>query len=109
MRYLAEVQKQSKGFMGGVETKLKLLANQRNDRSWSAISGNEFVEVEDVGNLGEGALVIADIVNRQVKGKLETASKEIIGVLQGFSRLQEKTKSQEEEIQVWKESLTIQS
>ncbi len=95
--------------MGGVETKLKLLANQRNDRSWSAISGNEFVEVEDVGSLGEGALIIADIVNRQVKGKLETASKEIIGVLQGFSRLQEKTKSQEEEIQVWKESLTIQS
>ncbi|MDJ0678557.1 MAG: pilus motility taxis protein HmpF, partial [Xenococcaceae cyanobacterium MO_167.B52] len=87
----------------------KLLANQRNDRSWSAISGNEFVEVEDVGSLGEGALIIADIVNRQVKGKLETASKEIIGVLQGFSRLQEKTKSQEEEIQVWKESLTIQS
>ena len=109
MRYLAEVQKQSKGFMGGVETKLKLLANQRNDRSWSTISGNEFVEVEDVGNLGEGALIIADIVNRQVKGKLETASKEIIGVLQGFSRLQEKTKTQEEEIQVWKESLTIQS
>ena len=95
--------------MGGVETKLKLLANQRNDRSWSTISGNEFVEVEDVGSLGEGALIIADIVNRQVKGKLETASKEIIGVLQGFSRLQEKTKSQEEEIEVWKESLTIQS
>ena len=109
VRYLAEVQRQSKGFMGGVETKLKLLANQRNDRSWSTISGNEFLEIEDVGNLGDGALVIANIVNRQVQGKLESAAKEIIGVLQGFSRLQDKTKSQEEEIEVWKESLTIQS
>ncbi len=109
MRYLAEVQRQSKGFMGGVETKLKLLAGQRNDRSWSTISGNEFIEIEDVSNLGDGALVIADIVNRQVQGKLESASKEILGVLQIFSRLLEKTQSQEEEIEVWKESLTIQS
>ncbi len=109
VRYLAEVQRQSKGFMGGVETKLKLLAGQRNDRSWSTISGNEFIEIEDVSNLGDGALVIADIVNRQVQGKLESASKEILGVLQIFSRLLEKTQSQEEEIEVWKESLTIQS
>ncbi len=109
MRYLAEVQRQSKGFMGGVETKLKLLANQRNDRSWSTISGNEFIEIEDVANLGDGTLVIANIVNRKVQGKLESAAKEIIGVLQSFSRLQDKTKSQEEEIEVWKESLTIQS
>ncbi|MDJ0745330.1 MAG: pilus motility taxis protein HmpF [Xenococcaceae cyanobacterium MO_167.B27] len=109
MRYLAEVQRQSKGFMGGFETKLKLLANQRNDRSWSTISGNEFIGIEDTSNLGDGALVIANIVNRQVQGKLESASKEILGVLQGFSRLLEKTQSQEEEIKVWKESLTIQS
>jgi chromosome segregation ATPase len=95
--------------MGGFETKLKLLAGQRNDRSWSAISGNEFIEIEDISNLGDGALVIVNVVNRQVQGKLESASKEIIGVLQSFSRLLEKTQNQEEEIEVWKESLTIQS
>ena len=88
--------------MGGVETKLKLLANQRNDRSWSAISGNEFVEVEDVGNLGEGALIIADVVNRQVQGKMEPASKEILAVLQGFSRLQEKRKVKKKKLKFGK-------
>ena len=109
MRYLAEIQKQSKGFMGGFDTKLKLLACQRNDRSWSVVSGNEFIETDDTGNLGDGALVIVDIVNRQVQGKIENATKEMLVILQGLSRLLEKTKSQEDEIEVWKESLTIQS
>ncbi|MEM9272080.1 MAG: pilus motility taxis protein HmpF [Cyanobacteria bacterium P01_F01_bin.143] len=109
MRYLAEIQKQSKGFMGGFDTKLKLLACQRNDRSWSVVPGNEFIETDDTGNLGDGALVIVNITNRQVQGKIETASKEMIVILQGFSRLLDKTKSQENEIEVWKESLTIQS
>ncbi|ELS04993.1 hypothetical protein Xen7305DRAFT_00047300 [Xenococcus sp. PCC 7305] len=109
MRYLAEIQKQSKGFMGGFETKLKLLACQRNDRSWSVVPGNEFIENDDIGNLGDGALVIVNITNRQVQGKIETAAKEMIVILQGFSRLLDKTKSQENEIEGWKESLTIQS
>ncbi len=95
--------------MGGFDTKLKLLACQRNDRSWSVVSGNEFIETDDTGNLGDGALVIVNIVNRQVQGKIETASKEMIVILQGLSRLLEKTKSQEDEIEGWKESLTIQS
>ena len=95
--------------MGGFDTKLKLLACQRNDRSWSVVPGNEFIETDDTGNLGDGALVIVNITNRQVQGKIETASKEMIVILQGFSRLLDKTKSQENEIEVWKESLTIQS
>ena len=95
--------------MGGFDTKLKLLAYQRNDRSWSVVSGNEFIETDDTGNLGDGALIIVDIANRQVQGKIETASKELIVILQGFSRLLDKTKSQEDEIEGWKESLTIQS
>ena len=95
--------------MGGFDTKLKLLACQRNDRSWSVVPGNEFIETDDTGNLGDGALVIVDIANRQVQGKIETASKELIVILQGFSRLLDKTKSQEDEIEGWKESLTIQS
>lgn len=95
--------------MGGFETKLKLLACQRNDRSWSVVPGNEFIENDDIGNLGDGALVIVNITNRQVQGKIETAAKEMIVILQGFSRLLDKTKSQENEIEGWKESLTIQS
>ncbi len=110
MLYLAEIQKQTKGFMGGVETKLKLLACQRNDQSWSIVPGNESITTENAGEFGEGTLVVVNLgANRQVQGKPESASKKIVGVLQGFSRLLEKTKTQEQEIDLWKESLTIQS
>lgn len=96
--------------MGGLETKLKLLACQRNDQSWSIISGLELITAEEASNFGEGALVTVQLgVNRQVQGKPEIASSRIIGILQGFSRLLEKTKNQEDEIEQWKESLTIQS
>ena len=110
MLYLAEVQKQSKGFMGGLETKLKLLACQRSDQSWSTITGNEFIPAEEASNFGEGALVTVQLgTNRQIQGKPELAANRVIGILQGFSRLLEKTKTQEDEIEQWKESLTIQS
>lgn len=110
MLYLAEIQKQSKGFMGGSETKLKLLACQRNDQSWSVVPGNELITAEEASNFGDGALVIVNLsTNRQIQGEPESASKRVIGILQGFSRLLEKTKNQEDEIEQWKESLTIQS
>lgn len=110
MRYLAEIKKQSKGFMGGVEAKLKLLAFQESDRSWNIVSNNDLIAIEDTNELGEGALVMVTLDDkRQIKGNLESASKRIIGILQSFSRLIEKSKGQEEEIETWKESLTIQS
>lgn len=108
--YLAEIQKQNKGFMGGVETRLKLLACQRNDQSWSIVSGNESIAADEASDFGEGALVVVNLgVNRQLQGKPESAVQRIVGILQGFSRLLEKTKNQEQEIEQWKESLTIQS
>jgi hypothetical protein len=110
VRYLAEIQKQSKGFMGGFETKLKLLACEGNDRGWNVVPGNESIAIEETGSLGDGALVMVNLnANRQMQGTLEPASTRIIGILQSFSRLLEKSKSQEEEIETWKESLTIQS
>ena len=110
MRYLAEIQKQSKGFMGGFETKLKLLAIQDSDRGWQTVSGKKPIDLEDPGNLGDGALVMVRVDdNGQIQGTLESASSRIVGILQSFSRLVEKNKSQEEEIETWKESLTIQS
>lgn len=109
MLYLAEVQKQSKGFMGGFETKLKLIACQRNDRSWSPLPNNETISGEEIANFGEGALIIINLGNnRQIQGQPEAASGQVLGILQSFSRLMEKSKQQEEEIEQWKESLTIQ-
>ena len=109
MLYLAEIQKQNKGFMSGVETKLKLLACQRNDQSWSIIN-NESIVIDDSGEFDDGVLVIVNLgVNRQVQGNIELASPKILGILKNFSRLLEKTKEQEQEIEQWKESLERQS
>lgn len=95
--------------MGGTDTKLKLIACQRNDQSWSIV-GNEVIAVEEAGDFGDGALVIANLgVNRQIQGNLELASVKIVGILKNFSRLLEKTKDQEQEIEQWKESLERQS
>lgn len=95
--------------MGGVETKLKLIACQRNDQSWSLVS-NESITAEEANDFGDGALIVVNLgVNRQIQGKLELASQKIIGVLKNFSRLLEKNQEQEQEINQWKESLAIQS
>ena len=95
--------------MGGVETKLKLIACQRNDRSWSIVN-NESVTTDEANDFGDGALIVVNLgVDRQVQGKLELASQKIVSVLKNFSRLLEKTKDQEQEIEQWKESLAIQS
>jgi chromosome segregation ATPase len=107
--YLAEIQKQSKGFMSGVETRLKLIACQRNDQSWGIV-GNESITVEEANDFGDGALIVVNLgANRQVQGKIELASAKIIAILKNFSRLVEKNQEQEQEINQWKESLAIQS
>jgi chromosome segregation ATPase len=109
VQYLAEIQKQSKGFMGGVETKLKLIACQRNDQSWGVV-GNESITVGEASDFGDGALVVVNLgANLQVQGKMELASPKIVAILKNFSRLVEKNQEQEQEINQWKESLAIQS
>lgn len=95
--------------MGGVEAKLKLIACQRNDQSWSVVN-NESIVADEASDFGDGALVMVNLgVNRQVQGKIEPASQAILGILKNFSRLLEKTQDQEQEIDQWKESLAIQS
>lgn len=110
MLYLAEIRKQSKGFIGGSKTELKLLACQHNDQTWSAVPGEEVVASEEIQQAGDGALVIVNLSNnRQIQGKPELAGIELVRQLQKLSRLLEKTKDQQEEIDQWKQSLSIQS
>jgi chromosome segregation ATPase len=107
--YLAEVHRHSKGFIGGFETKLNLIACRRNDFSWSVVN-NESIDLDRSLDFGNGALVAIDLdINRQIQGKIELASPKIVNILKNFSRLSEKTKDQEQEIEQWKESLAIQS
>lgn len=106
--YLAEIQKQTKKFMGGVETNLKLIACRHNDFSWSAID-NESIDTDISHDFGNGTLVAINLdKNRKLEGKIELASPKIVNILKNFSRLLEKTKDQEQEIEQWRESLAIQ-
>ena len=108
MLYLAEIQKQTKKFMGGVETNLKLIACRHNDFSWSAID-NESIDTDTSHDFGNGTLVAINLdKNRKLEGKIELASPKIVNILKNFSRLLEKTKDQEQEIEQWRESLAIQ-
>ena len=108
MRYLAEVQKKS-GFMGASRAELKLLACERSEQNWSAVSGDELVPAPDDANYGAGALILIELSNgRQVQRHYE-AGRQLVSILQNFSSRNKKFKTQEDEIEQWKESLTYQS
>jgi chromosome segregation ATPase len=107
--YLAEVV-QKRGLMGS-RSELKLLACQKGEQ-WSAISNEDPIPSDDASNYKDGALVLVDAIgsgaDRKIKN-IQDGARQIVTLLQGYSRQQEKTKSQEEEIQQWMESLTFQS
>ncbi|NJN60830.1 MAG: hypothetical protein HC795_04215 [Coleofasciculaceae cyanobacterium RL_1_1] len=108
MLYLAEVQKKS-GVFGSGKAGLKLLAQQRSEHNWSPASGEE-IPFDDATTFGAGVLVMVEISpNKQVQGAPKEAGQQLVKILQGFSRFQEKTKTQEEEIDQWKASLTYQA
>jgi DNA repair exonuclease SbcCD ATPase subunit len=108
--YLAEVKKQTRGFIGGSRTEIKLLAFQHNDQTWSPVPGEEVVDLEELDQVGEGTLLMINLGNnRQIQGKAEPAAPELVRQLQKLSRLSEKLKTQQEETEQWKQSLTYQS
>lgn len=110
MLYLAEVQKKSGGLLGGGgKAELKLLACQRGE-SWSAVPGDEIVPAppEEANKYGDGTMVLVELSgNRQVQRV--SPGRDVVAILQNFSRQQEKSKTKEEEIEQWKESLTYQA
>ncbi|GCA74312.1 chromosome partition protein Smc [Microcystis aeruginosa NIES-2520] len=110
MLYLAEVKKQTRGFIGGYKTELKLLACQHKDQTWSAIPGEDILTYDETNSLGEGALLLVNLSNnRQLQGNPELAGAEMVRQLQKISRLMERSKKDQEKIEQWKQSLTYQS
>ncbi|MGB3138354.1 MAG: pilus motility taxis protein HmpF [Nodosilinea sp.] len=108
MLYLAEVQKKT-GFIGSGKPEFKLLACQRSEHSWSAVTGEETLAAPDDASYNAGALVMVEVSgNRQVQRHYE-AGRTLTSILQNFSNLSKKSKTQEEEIEQWKQSLTFQS
>ncbi len=109
MLYLAEVQKQKGGLLGGgSKAELKLLACQRNDQSWSAVS-EEVISAEDASKLNDGALVMVELSPTRQVQRIQEAGRPLSTILQNYSRQVEKFKAKEEEINQWKESLTFQA
>ncbi|MEM6424327.1 MAG: pilus motility taxis protein HmpF [Cyanobacteria bacterium P01_H01_bin.119] len=108
MLYLAEAQKKT-GFIGGGKVEFKLLACQRGEQSWSAVPGEEVIPAPDDATYNAGALVMVDLSNNRQIQRHSEAGRQLVSILQNFSNLNKKSKTQEEEIEQWKQSLTFQS
>ncbi len=113
MLYLAEVQKPKSGFniSGRSKPELKLLACQRTEQNWSAIPGEELVAAPDeASNYNPGVLVMVEMnANRQIQSQLKDAGKHLVSILQNLSRQIEKYKKEADEIESWRQSLSLQS
>jgi len=108
--YLAEVQKQRSGFgLGGGKAELKLLACQRGEHSWSAVPGDDAIPVEEANKFNDGTLVLVELSASKQVQRIQEAARQLVSILQNFSRLQDKFKDKEEEIEQWKASLTFSS
>jgi chromosome segregation ATPase len=111
--YLAEVQKPKSGFniSGRSKVELKLLACQRTEQNWSAIPSEELIPAPDDGsNYSPGVLVLVDMnANRQIQSQLRDAGKHLVGILHNLSRQIEKYKKEADEIESWRQSLSLQS
>lgn len=110
MLYLAEVKVQTRGFVGGYKTELKLLAVQASDQTWNIVPGEEIITTDSINDqTGKGTLYILNLdANKQLQSTPELAGSRIVNYLRHLSRTLEKSKAQEEEIETWKESLQLQ-
>lgn len=107
MLYLAEINKKS-GFMGA-KTELKLLARKQSEHNWSPVSGEELLPFESSNDYNHGVLVLVELDTHQNIKNVQDATRQLVGILKNFSRMREKFKTQEEEIEGWKQSLIYQS
>jgi chromosome segregation ATPase len=110
--YLAEVKNQTKNFIGvGFKTELKLLASQNSDQTWNRVAGEEVVVCETINDhMGKGGLFIVNLgTNNQIQGVPELAANRLLNFLQYLSKILEKSKTQEEDIEQWRMSLTMQA
>ncbi len=91
------------------KTELKLLARQQSEHNWSAIPSEEAIPTEEANHFNTGALVFIELNPNHKIQSIYQAAKQLVGILQSFSRQREKFRTQEEEIEGWKQSLIYQS
>lgn len=109
MLYLAELSKP----IGFAKSSLQLLAKQQQDNTWVAVN-EESITLEgriaqEAGRFKDGSLVLAEISGNRQVARISEAARQLVTYLQNFSQLQLRARSQEEEIEVWKQSLTFQA
>ncbi len=93
----------------GVKTELRLLIRQQSEQNWNALPSEDLLPAEEANKFNAGALVFVELTpTRQIQNTYE-ATKQLVGILQSFSRNREKFRAQEEEIEGWKQSLIYQS
>jgi chromosome segregation ATPase len=112
VQYLAEIQKTQAAFGLGGKVQVRLLARNAGENNWQPIGNDQLIQIQDpsqVQDLKDGQLVIADITGSNVVQSVTEASKRIVGILQNFSRAQERFRAAEEEVEQWKQSLNYQS
>jgi chromosome segregation ATPase len=110
VQYLAEVRK-TQAFVGA-KVEIRLLARNTSENNWQAINKEEVISVQDnnqAKDLKDGQLVLADIGGNKQLQNIQDATKRIVLILQNFSRLQDKFRQGEEDIEQWKQSLNYQS
>ncbi|MGQ9838072.1 MAG: pilus motility taxis protein HmpF [Cyanobacteriota bacterium] len=109
MLYLAELSKP----IGFAKSSLQLLAKQQQDNTWVAVNEEAITLdgriAQDANRFKDGSLVLAEISGSRQVSRISEAARQLVTYLQNFSRVQDKARSQEEEIEVWKQSLTFQA
>ena len=107
--YLAEVQKRG-GLIGGRST-LKLLASQRGDAPWQAVTAEAPLNTDKANDFPAGMLVLVDIVGEQQIQRVQSATPKLLSLLLEHSPGGTRTPKTVDatEIEVWRESLTVQS
>jgi chromosome segregation ATPase len=107
--YLAEVLRKNRSVLGSGKAEFKLLASQKTEQQWVAVPNEELVSAPDDVTYAAGALVMVELTASKQIQRHNEAGRQLVSILQNFSRLHDKAKTQEEEIEQWKQSLTYQS
>lgn len=108
MLHLAQVEKEPASSKG----RLRLIARQQSEYAWTIITADEFVPADDLGAIGQGALVLVTLSETLDVVRWETADRWLVTLIQTFLKtgitpafLQEEADRAEQ----WRQTLTLQS
>ncbi len=108
MLYLAQIQ--NKDFSG--QATLKLLAQQKSEYVWAALSESETLASSDVGDRNDGVLVLVEVSNERQVQKIEDATDWLLTVVDQYLKIGVTPTVLQQEVQraeQWRQSLTLQS